>query len=165
MNCTQHKLNFACNLYLQSSNNAESQFSLSHLYLRILSHHIKSTLSIQRIMDSYPPPYSSNELSPVQIGSPQSFQTSTNTNVSETASILSRALQQPNNTTINLTNSSDVVIGWVRFRFSGIHNWLWHFLCSLIDQWRNTMVKWQSINTWMPISINKRGHQSQTIIT
>lgn len=57
---------------------------------------------------SLPPPYS-NEMAAV--GSARvssSYQATANT---DTAGMISRILQNPN-TTINLTNSSDVVIGW-----------------------------------------------------
>lgn len=57
-----------------------------------------------------PPPYN-NEVAAVNAPrSSSSYQTTANTNLPDTASMMSRILQQPN-TTINLNNSSDVVIG------------------------------------------------------
>ena len=59
---------------------------------------------------SLPPPYDNNmsTISPSRM--PQTYQSTANTNVPDTAGMISRILQNPN-TTINLTNSSDVVIG------------------------------------------------------
>lgn len=58
---------------------------------------------------SLPPPY--DNMSTVSSSrSPQTYQATANTNVPDTAGMISRILQNPN-TTINLNNSSDVVIG------------------------------------------------------
>lgn len=57
-----------------------------------------------------PPPYS-QEMSPLNSSTAtNTYQTTANTNPLDTANMISRILQNPN-TTINLTNSSDVVIG------------------------------------------------------
>lgn len=60
-------------------------------------------------MITLPPPYS-NEMMTLNQARPQTYQTTANTNVPAAAGLISNLLQHPN-TTINLTNSSDVVIG------------------------------------------------------
>lgn len=57
---------------------------------------------------SLPPPYEMNSLSPSR--STQNYQATANTNLPDTAGMIPKILQHPN-TTINLNNSSDVVIG------------------------------------------------------
>lgn len=59
---------------------------------------------------SLPPPYS-NEMATVNSPRPSSsYQTTANTNLPDTAGMIPKVLAHPN-TTINLNNSSDVVIG------------------------------------------------------
>lgn len=58
---------------------------------------------------SLPPPYS-NEMATVDPARPHTYQATANTNLPDTAGLIPNIRQHPN-TTINLTNSSDVVIG------------------------------------------------------